>query len=464
MKVHSIDKVSLQSPSQIEDTIRCVHEEAERSPLVAVVASLPDVSAELQAAAADAAGGGSEYEHRLRAIEARHFDVVHRIVGLRRQSEVLASIRQRFNLLEDLLHGVALIRELSPRTLDMVVANGEWLSSFVFCAGLRERKPDVRFIDCRQALVTDRQFGQAKVRLADSRARIGGLFSAGTPGAIVTCALGATPDDECTTLGRGGSRYAASALAAVLDAEELVIWTDTDGIMSADPLKVPSARTIDVMSYVEAMEMMHFGGDFLYPPALIPTVKQGIPIRVVNAFAPSKPGTLIHRHRETSRVVTGVSSLGGIALLQIQGSGMVGVTGVAMRLFAALAGADVNVILITQASSEQSICVGIEEVDAEKARSAVEQVFEGDREDHLIDEVGVESGLAIVAVVGDRIKNATGLASRIFGALGAARVNVKAVAQGASERNVSMVVDAADELKALNALHGALFCEGGGAA
>jgi bifunctional aspartokinase / homoserine dehydrogenase 1 len=463
MRVHSIDKVSLQSPGRIEDTVRFVHEEAERSPLVAVVASLPEVAGELQAAAAHAAAGGTDHEGRLRAIEARHFDVVHRIVGLRRQSEVLASIRQRFNLLDDILHGVALIQELSPRTLDMVVAHGEWLSAFVFCAGLRELKSDARFVDGRQVLVTDRQFTQAKIRLADSRARIGGLLPAGSPGVVVTCALGATPEGECTTLGRGGSRYAASALAAVLEAEELVIWTDTDGIMTADPLKVPTARTIEAMSYVEAMEMMHFGGDFLYPPALIPTVKQGIPIRVVNAFAPSRPGTLIHRDRDASRVVTGVSSLGAVALLQIQGSGMVGVTGVAMRLFAALAGADVNVILITQASSEQSICVGIEAADAEKARSAVEQVFEGDREDHLIDDVGVESGLAIVAVVGDRIKNATGLASRIFGALGAARVNVKAVAQGASERNVSMVVDAGDELTALNALHRALFGQDGGA-
>jgi aspartokinase/homoserine dehydrogenase 1 len=237
----------------------------------------------------------------------------------------------------------------------------------------------------------------------------------------------------------------------------MVIWTDTDGIMTADPRKVAAARTIATMSYVEAIEMMHFGGDFLYPPALIPAVKHGIPIRVVNACHPNHPGTLIGREHGTPGVVTGVSSLEGIALLQIQGSGMIGVTGVAMRLFAALAGADVNVILISQASSEHSICVVIGEPDAAKARGAVEQAFRADLDQQLIDEVSAETGLTIVAVVGEHVKDAVGLASRIFGSLGAARVNVKAVAQGASERVVSIVIDAGDERRALEALHGALF-------
>ena len=211
------------------------------------------------------------------------------------------------------------------------------------------------------------------------------------------------------------------------------------------------------MSYVEAIEMMHFGGDFLYPPALIPAVKQGIPIRVVNAFRPEHPGTVIQREHDALREVTGVSSLEGIALLQIQGTGMIGVTGVAMRLFAALAAADVNVILISQASSEQSICAGILDSDAGKARSAVEQAFQADRDQQVIDVVSVETGNVIVAVVGEHVRSATGLASRIFGALGTAHVNVKAVAQGASERIVSMVIEGCDEQRALEALHGALF-------
>lgn len=459
MRVHSID-LSPELAARMADAIGVVDDAARPSAAVAVVSSLPDVASELRAAATKAATGGS-YEPELVAIEARHFDLVRRVVALRRQSEVLASIRQQVNLLEDLLGGIALIREASPRTLDTVTVHGEWLSAYVFCECLRERKPDVRFVDTRQVLVTDASFGQAKARFDESRARIGRLFDVGPLGTVVTASIGATRDGDATTFGRGGSRYAGSALAAMLGAEELVVWTDTDGIMTADPRKVPAARTIDSMGYVEAMEMMHFGGDFLYPPALIPAVTHDIPIRVLNAFRPAHAGTLIRRRPGCARAVTGISSVGGIALLQIQGSGMVGVTGVAMRLFAALAGADVNIVLISQASSEHSICTGIREADAARALEAVERAFRADRDQQLVDEVGAETGLVILAVVGERMTSAPGLTATIFNTLGASRVNVKAIAQGASERNVSIVIRAEDERRALNALHAALFDAGG---
>jgi aspartokinase/homoserine dehydrogenase 1 len=461
MRVHTIGRVSLQSAAQIADMIAIVNNEAGISPVIAVLTSLPEVAAELQAAAANAAAGGNGYESTLRRIEERHFEIVRSIVGLRRQSQVLASIRQQFNLLEDLLGGIALIRELSSRTLDMVLAYGEWLSAYIFYEGLRELKPDTCIIDTRQVLVTDDQFNQAKVRFAESSNRIVKLFEGANLGAVVTGSLGATPGGETTTFGRGGSRYAASVLAAALGAEEMVVWTDTDGIMTADPKKVPSARTIACMSYIEAMEMMHFGGEFLYPPSLIPAVKHDIPIRVVNAFHPGHPGTLIRGKHGGGRIFTGISSLDRIALLQIQGSGMIGVTGVAMRLFAALAGANVNVILISQASSEHSICAGILEVDAAMAQNTVEQAFRADRDEQLIDEVSIETGLAIVAVVGENMKNTMGLAALIFGTLGEAQVNVKAIAQGSSELNVSIVIRADDETRTLNALHRALLEPGG---
>jgi len=208
------------------------------------------------------------------------------------------------------------------------------------------------------------------------------------------------------------------------------------------------------------MEMMHFGGEFLYPPALTPAVKQCIPIRVVNSFRPDHPGTLLVGAQRCTCRMTGLSSLEGVALLQIRGSGLIGVTGAAMRLFAALAGADVNVILISQASSEQSICVGIRQIDADRARAAVEEAFREDLAQHALDEISVESGLAILAVVGENIRGTIGVASAIFGALGAAHVNVRAAAQGSSALNVSIVIDADDELPALNALHRALFENG----
>ena len=323
--------------------------------------------------------------------------------------------------------------------------------------GLRELRADARLIDTRQVLVTDDQFSQAKVRFAESRSRILKLCAGMRLTAVATGSLGATAGGDTTTFGRGGSRYAASALAAAVGAEEMVIWTDTDGIMTADPKKVRSAYTIPCMSYVEAMEMMHFGGDFLYPPSLIPAVKHRIPIHVMNSFNPGHPGTVIRSSGAGGRIFTGISSLDGIALLQIQGSGMIGVTGVAMRLFAALAGAGVNVILISQASSEHSICAGIREHEAAKAQNAVAQAFRTDLDEQLVDEVSVETGLAIIAVVGENMKNTMGLAARIFGTLGEAQVNVKAIAQGSSELNISIVIHAGDEKRALDALHRALL-------
>ena len=457
MRIHSIGRVSLQSAAQIADMVAMVDRAALISPVIAVLSSFPEVADQLQMAAAGAAAGGDRYESSLRAIEERHFEMVRGMISLNRQSQVVASIRQQFNQLEDLLGGIALIRELSLRTLDMVLAYGEWLAAYIFFEGLRERRADVRLIDTRQVLVTDDQFNQAKVRFAESRSRVLKLWAGTGLTAVVTGSLGATAGGETTTFGRGGGRYAASVLAAAVGAEELVIWTDTDGIMTADPKKVPSAYTIPCMSYIEAMEMMHFGGDFLYPPSLIPAVKHGIPIHVMNAFNPGHPGTVIRGSGAGGRIFTGISSLDGIALLQIQGSGMIGVTGVAMRLFAALAGAGVNVILISQASSEHSICAGICEHDAAKAQNAVAQAFRADLDGQLIDEISVETGLAIIAVVGEHMKNTMGLAARIFGTLGEAQVNVKAIAQGSSELNISIVIHASDEKRSLNALHRALL-------
>jgi bifunctional aspartokinase / homoserine dehydrogenase 1 len=457
MRVHTIGSVSLQSASQFADMIGVINQDAARDAVLVVPSSLPDVPVQLRTVAEAAASGASGYEATLRDIEARHFEIVHDLVELRRQSQVIASIRQQFNLLDDLIGGIALIRELSPRTLDMVLAFGGWLSAYVLCEGLRELRPDVRFIDTRQIVVTDDQFTQAKIRLDDSRARVCARIEQAKLGAAVATSLGATPAGETTTFGRGSSRYAASALAAMLQARELVIWTDTDGIMTADPRKVPTARTITCTSYLEAMEMMHFGGEFLYPPALIPAVKQRVPIRVVNSFRPDHPGTLVVGHRSCSSRMTGLSSLDSIALLQIRGSGLIGVTGAAMRLFAALAGANVNVILISQASSEQSICVGIREADAVKARVAVEEAFRNDLAQHELDEVSVETGLVILAVVGENIRGTVGLAATIFGALGSAQVNVRAAAQGSSALNVSIVIDADHEAVALNTLHRTLF-------
>ncbi len=457
MFVHVLGSASLGSADRVRASIALMHAEAACGPTIIVVTALPGVMEQLARAADLRASAGAVDNRILLEIEERHFEIVRATVDVKRQSSAIAGVRHQVNQLEDILDGIALLRELSPRTCDMVTAYGERLAAYVFSEGLKERRADVRLYDSCDLVVTDERFGCARVKLAESRERIVRALAGSTVTTVAPGGVGATAAGHITTLGRAGNKLVASTIAAALEAQELVVWTDTDGILTADPARVAGARPIPSMSYVEAMEMMHFGGDFLYPPSLIPAIRHGIPIRVRNAFNPAFKGTMVGAGSAPERRFTGISSMHEIALLLIQGSGMVGVTGTAMRLFSALAGAGVNIILISQASSEHSICVGIASADAAAAKHAVEKSFAEELEEGLIDDVTVEEGLSIVAVVGERMKHTMGLAALIFGTLGEAKVNVKAIAQGSSELNVSIVIDAADEQRALEALHRSLI-------
>jgi aspartokinase/homoserine dehydrogenase 1 len=457
MFVHALGSASLGSSGEIRRSIDLMRAEAALGRTIIVTAPFRGVAGLLAKAAEAALEESEPYEPLLRSIEERHFEVVHEGMHIRRQSSVIAGIRHQINQLEDVLGGVALLHELSPRTRDMISSWGGRLAGYVFSECLRELRPDVRLMDARDLILTDDRFTRARIIIEESRSRIARAFAGAAFTAVVPGGCGATAAGEIATLGRAGNKLTASTLASALEARELVIWTDTDGLLTADPAKVPSARPIQRMNYIEAMEMMHFGGDFLYPPSLIPAMRKGITIRVRNVNNPSFEGTLLTARCAEDRLFTGISSMNDIALLQIQGSGMVGVTGTAMRLFTALAEAGVNVILISQASSEHSICVGILSSDAEKAKRAVTEAFRGDLEDGLIDEISVEDGHSILAVVSERMRHTPGLAAMIFGTLGEAKVNVKAAAQGSSELNVSFVIDGADAQRALLALHRTLI-------
>jgi aspartokinase/homoserine dehydrogenase 1 len=457
MFVHALGSAALGSSAQVCASLRLMHAEAARGPAIIVVTALPGVMDLLMRAADMAVSGEAGDDGLLREIERRHFEIIRDAVDLKRQSGAIAGVRQQVNQLGDILDGISLLRELSQRTRDMVTAWGEWLAAYVFFEGLKEIRASVRLLDTRDLVVTDDRFTHARIKFAESRERILRAFGGSAVTTVVPGGVGATVKGDITTLGRAGSKLVASTIAAALKAQELVVWTCTDGILTADPGRVATARPISCMSYVEAMELMHFSGDFLYPPSLIPAMKHGIPICVRNAFNPEFAGTMIRAGIASEHRFTGISSMDEIALLQIQGGGMVGVTGIAMRLFSALAGAGVNVILISQASSEHSICVGISSADASRAKRAVEESFAPELDEGLIDDVSVEDGLAIVAVVGERMKHTMGLAAIIFGTLGEAKVNVKAVAQGSSELNVSIVIDAADQQRALEALHRSLI-------
>ncbi len=275
---------------------------------------------------------------------------------------------------------------------------------------------------------------------------------------IITGFIGTAESGETTTLGRSGSDYTAAIFAGALHASDLEIWTDVNGMMTADPRLVKKAFTVPQMSYEEAMELSHFGAKVIFPATMQPAMVNRIPIWIKNTFNPGFKGTVIHAESTNGKMIKGISSMNGISLLSLQGSGLLGVVGASMRLFATLAREKINVILISQASSEHSICFAIENQNARQAKLAIEKEFQYEIRNEEIDEVGIENDLSIVAVVGDGMKHSPGTSGRMFSGLGRNGVNVIAIAQGSSERNISAVVRQADAAKALNALHEAFSC------
>ncbi|MAT54275.1 MAG: bifunctional aspartate kinase/homoserine dehydrogenase I [Saprospirales bacterium] len=400
----------------------------------------------------------SDYKNLLEEFRTRHEDAVRELVTGTPLKVALQKLKEKHDLLEDVLNGVYLVKEASPRTLDYIVSFGERSSNFIIATALNQEGIPARYLDARQIIQTDDKFGAANVDLAVSFEKIQKHYRQNPEVQVVTGFIGATPEGVTTTLGRGGSDFTAAIIAAALDAEEIEIWTDVDGVLTADPRKVPKAFSIPVMTYAEAMEMSHFGAKVIYPPTLQPALKKGIPLRIKNTFKPDFPGTYISKEKSKhERAVTGISSIGDVALLTLQGGGMFGVPGIAARLFSSLAEAGISVILITQGSSEHSITFAVSPDVAQKAKKQVEEAFAYELEKGRVDPIKIENELSVVAIIGENMRYRPGIAGRLFQALGKNGVNVVAIAQGSSELNISVVVSSADEAKAMNALHEAFF-------
>ena len=400
----------------------------------------------------------SKYKDLLEEFRVRHEDTVRELISGASLNVTLQKLREKHDLLEDVLNGVFLVKEASPRTLDYIVSFGERSSNFIIATALNQLGIPAKYLDARRIIQTDDKFGSANVDYEVSFEKIQKHYEQNPEIQIVTGFIGATVEGVTTTLGRGGSDYTAALIAAALDAEEIEIWTDVDGVLTADPRKVPKAFSIPVMTYAEAMEMSHFGAKVIYPPTLQPALRKGIPLRIKNTFNPSFPGTYISREKSKhERAVTGISSISKVALLTLQGGGMFGVPGIAAKLFGSLADAGISVILITQGSSEHSITFAVSPEMAQKARQQVEEAFAYELEKGKIDPIKIESDLSVVAIIGENMRYRPGIAGRLFQALGKNGVNVVAIAQGSSELNISVVVAAINEAKAMNALHEAFF-------
>jgi len=443
------------TPERIR-SVMAILEEYGQQPVAVVFSAFGGTTDQLIALSQQALAGGN-YRDLFGQLENRHLNAVRELVHVTHQSPVLAQVKVQLNELEDVLQGVHLVKECSPRTLDYLLSFGERLSAFIIAAALNDKGKNVSFLDARSVVRTNADFGRARVDFEVTNRQIRAHFEKHREPQIITGFIGQTARGETTTLGRSGSDYTAAIVAGALQAAALEIWTDVDGMLTADPRSVKRAFSVPELSYEEAMELSHFGAKVVFPATMQPAMAHDIPIWVKNTFNPSHPGTLIHRSPKNGKLIKGISSVKGISLLNITGSGLVGVVGVSSRVFSALANEHVNVVLISQASSEHSICVAIDSASAERAAAALDNEFRFEIQQEQMERVSVTHQLAIVAVVGDGMQHQAGSSGRMFGALGKNGINVVAIAQGSSERNISAVMAEGDVSKALNALHDAFF-------
>jgi len=459
MQVLKFGGTSVANAENIRKVSCIIQKAAKKEPVLAIVSALGGITDVLLQAARKAAQGTEDYKQLLEQAELRHLEVVKELIPVVKQSSSLSLVKKQFNEIDDICNGIFLLGELTERTTDKILSYGELISSQIISAALQANGIENAWKDSRDLIVTDSSFTHAVVDFSATNEKIQ-RYVAGKksnvhilPGFIASDVNGIT-----TTLGRGGSDYTAAIVAAAVNATALEIWTDVSGMMTADPRLVPNAKAISEISYQEAMELSHFGAKVLYPPTVQPVLATNIPVWIKNTFAAEDEGTLIKKQSlNNGNDIRGLSSISKIALLSLEGSGMVGIPGFSKRLFESLANAGINVILITQSSSEHSICVGIDDANAKKAKEVIDKAFAAEIKGGSIDPLTVEQDLAIVALIGDNMKNHPGISGKMFGALGRNGVNVRAIAQGSSERNISAVIASADVKKAINVLHEEFF-------
>lgn len=426
-----------------------------------VVSALGGITDQLIACGQLAEAGDENFLEILQQIEKRHIDTTRELLPLQNQSACLSVVKQLCNELEEICEGVYRLQELSMRSKDRICSYGELLSSKMIAGYLAAIGVKHSWLDSRALIKTDSQFGNAAVTFAITNLHIqSAIADADASLFIAPGFISSNEQSFTTTLGRGGSDYSAAIYAAALQAEALEIWTDVSGMMTADPKWVTNAKPLPVISYQEAMELSHFGAKVIYPPTIQPAMQQKIPVWIKNSFSPKDHGTLIqHAPASNGQFIRGITSVSNISLISLEGSGMVGIPGFSKRLFEALADKKINVVLITQGSSEHSICVGIHTSDEAKAADAVNETFKIEILGKKVEPVTAESGLSILALVGDQMKSHPGISGQMFAALGRNGINVRAIAQGSSEKNISAVILAKDVKKAINVLHETFFEE-----
>lgn len=459
MKVLKFGGSSVGSAETIEKVIEIIRR---TGPCAVVLSAMQGTTDSLIEAGRTAERGDDGYIGILETISRRHIETIDKLFGDKDNSGVLEFVETTIKELENLCEGVRLVHDLSAKTLDRILSFGEIVSTRIVSAKLSEVGLENEWKDSRLVIKTDSNHGFGLVDFVETNRLIKEHLDCSRsklhifPGFIASDAKGHT-----TTLGRGGSDYTAAIIAAAIDAEVLEIWTDVSGMMTADPRFVRNVRQISHINYREAMELSHFGAKVIYPPTIQPVMAKGIPVLIKNTFDPENPGTLIEADFAPEKdMIRGITSIDNITVLNLEGSGMVGIPGFSKRLFDALSRSQINVILITQSSSEHSICVAIEDKHADTAKRTVDREFEYEINVGKIEPLKVESGFSILALVGDNMKEHTGVSGKMFTTLGHNGINIHAIAQGSSERNISVIISSKDVQKAVNTLHEDFFSDG----
>jgi len=459
MKVLKFGGTSVGNSQSINSVIEIISDYLKRKEKIAVVCSaMSGVTDDLINVAKKAAKGDETFEENFLKIKEKHLTTLNDLITNSKIEKPKIFVEQKLQELYSILKSVFLLKELTTRTLDKVMSFGEYLSCYIIAETMKSRGIKCEFLDARKIIKTDEQFGNAKVNYEVTTKLIKEYFSKHKNLQIVTGFIASTINGETTTLGRGGSDFTASIIGAALNVDEIEIWTDVNGIMTADPRKVQNAFSLKAVTYEEAMEMSHFGAKVIYSPTLLPALQKKIKIRIKNTFNPSFKGTLIlPREPNIKFNMKGISSIDDVHMLQVEGSGLIGIEGISARIFNALAKEKIRVLLITQGSSGHTICLAVFPSDSYKAKKAIENELKLEIFEQQLKRVEIIENLSMLAVVGEDLLNTPGVPGMVLSALGHNGINTIAIAQGSSQLNLTIVIKKEHLKKALNVLHDELF-------
>ena len=458
MKVLKFGGTSVATSESLSNVIKIVKNQ--KSAVAVIVSAFRGVTDLLIEMLSLAQSGDEKYKDTLSKVEKQHLEIIKKFIPIEHQSAIISFLKKNINELESRLDAIHLLEEATPKNNANIASYGELLSSKIIHGIFHYNEIESELKDSRDIIKTTLHNGVEIVDHQITEEKIKKFFSGKRSNVVLLPGfISSNISGETTTLGRGGSDYSAALIAAATQSEVLEIWSDVSGMFTANPKIVAQAKPIEKLSYYEAMELSHFGAKVIYPPTLQPIIEKKIPILIKNTFAPEDRGTLIDGTpgSENGEIVKGISHIDKVALINLEGSGMVGITGFSKRFFEALSDSNINVIMITQASSEHSICIAVTEEEVLEAKNALDKKFAFEISNNKLAPAQIEKDMVNIAVVGEKMKDHQGISGRLFSSLGANNINIRAIAQGASERNISIIIDQKNVTKAINTLHESFF-------